>query len=126
MTGSALTAARHTLFEQAHHVAFLLHAHDEVDALDVRHLSGAQLGIAAHHQDEGSGVLACEPMDGLAALVVGRVGHRTGVDDTEVGPLPLGSRLNAFGSQAVAQGRGFGEIELTSQCLKNGLQAVER
>ena len=72
------------LTEEFHDLTFLFHAHHKVNAWEGGNFASFQLGVASHHDKQGSWMLTGEAVDGLTALVVGYVGHRTGVDDTDI------------------------------------------
>src|SRR6185503_1760265 len=48
-------------------------------------IAGSPRGIAAGHDDARGGIVACHAPDRLSRALIGRGGHRAGVDDHEIG-----------------------------------------
>ena len=119
MTGCArrtkLGLARQEFVDARRHLALLLHAEHEVHALHPCNLASLQLRIATDDNDSGVGMLAMQAVDGLAALLVGRLGDATSIDDAHVGHFALTDGANALGFQLVAERRSFREVEFAAQ-----------
>ena len=75
-----------------------------MDALDVCDLLGAELGIAARHDDEGARMLTGSLADHRAALLVRQLRHRAGVDDADIGYLPRTHAPHPLGKQRAPNG----------------------
>lgn len=60
-------------------------------------------------------MLAVKAVYGMPALGICLAGHRTGVDNAEVGLLSVGGIRHTKCAEAVAQGGGLGIIELAAQ-----------
>ena len=103
--------------EILYEVGFLVGAEHKVHAVDGAHRLGFQLSIASRDHDKGAGVLAHHAVDGLAAFVVGHLGHRAGVDQADVGMLTLVSGCDAHLAEQLAKGGGFREVELAAECV---------
>ena len=97
------------------HLALLLHAEDEVHALHPCNLACLQLGIASDNNNRGIGMLAMQAVNGLPALLIGSLGHATGIDNAHICLFAIDGGENALRLQLVAKGRGFRKIEFTAQ-----------
>ena len=95
-------------------VCFLVTAQHQVYTFYMCHLLRLQLGIAARHHDKGAWILAHQPVDGLPALMVSHLRHRTRIDETDVSLLTLFCRLYAHLLKHLAKGRRLREIQLAA------------
>ena len=93
----------------------MFHAHHESHTLDAGKDIGCQLGVTPHDCYQGMGMLAVKAVYGMPALGICLAGHRTGVDNAEVGLLSVGGIRHTKCTKAVAQGGGLGIIEFTAQ-----------
>ena len=78
----------------------------------------SELGIATGDHNEGLQVFANEPVNILPAFLLGRLSHRTGVDDTNIRFLSGFYRLITCLLHLFAQSRTFGKIQFASQGIK--------
>ena len=122
-TGTRITGALQ--IEVVGDVELLLRSDDQMDTLDVCDLLGAELGIAARHDDEGARMLTGSLADHRAALLVRQLRHRAGVDDADVGYLPRTHAPHPLGKQRAPDGRCLGEVELTAEGVVGGFLVFE-
>lgn len=107
------------LFQQGQHTLYdlplLLGAKHQVHTVNCGYLLWLKLGIAACDDDLCAGMLANKLMDGLPALMVGDLGHATGVDDADIGNLVLTDTTYAGSLELLPHGRSLGKIEFAAQ-----------
>ena len=78
---------RPCLREVLYQNSLLVGAKHQVDPFDGSHPFRLQLGITSSHHNKGTRMLTYHPTDSLSTLMVSYLGHRTGVDQTDVGSL---------------------------------------
>ena len=106
-------------------ILFLFSSQHQVHRFDVGHRIGLQLCIAACHHHEGTRMLFHQPMDGLAALLVGHLGHRAGIHHTDVRLLALTGRAHSRFPQRPADGRRLRKVQLAAQRIINRCLVLE-
>ena len=70
-------------------VGLLVGAQHEVHAVHLAHLLRVELGVAPRHHHESARVLPDQAMYCLAALMVGHLRNRTGIDEADVSLLAI-------------------------------------
>ena len=60
-------------------------------------------------------VLSMSFADDAPTLAVGLLRHRAGIDDTDMGFLPLSSGTDTLGEERATDGRGLSKVELTPE-----------
>ncbi len=98
--------------------ALVVVAQHQVDPLDGRYLLRLELSVASRHGDDRLRIAAVELADQVAALLVGMLGHRTAVDDANVG---FGIGRHAFETAALelpGQCRRLREVEFAAEGMK--------
>ena len=71
-------------------------------------------------------MLSRKAVYGLAAFMVGHVGHTTRIYDADVGRFAGFDRRNAVAGQGIAQGGRFSEVQLTTQRLEGRFFAGQK
>ena len=91
-------------------VTFLILSQHNIYTGNTGHGIGLKLSVAAGHNDIGIGVLTHNLMDGLAAFLVGHLGHRTGVYHADIGLLATHGLMRTGLNQLAHNGRCLREV----------------
>lgn len=94
-------------------------AEDQIHPLHLQDLIRLELGVAAGDGDDSIGVDALEAADDIPAFLVGVLGHRTGVDDVDVGTFGGWDYGVSTGYEFSFQRRSFGVVELAAQSVES-------
>ena len=76
---------------------------------------GAQLRITTHHGHLGMGGVAQSLSNHFGTFAVSLIGHRTGIDDVNVGALFKGNRLVTLVLKGFTNRQSVGVIQLATQ-----------
>lgn len=89
LVGRYLVAVHETIGEELDEMSLLISAQHQVDTFYLTDRFGLQLRITSCHYHKGMRMLACHTVDGLSALMVSDLRHRTGIDQTDIRSSPL-------------------------------------
>ena len=107
------------------HTALLILSQHDIHAGDIGHRSGLKLTIATCHDNIGIGIFTDNLVDSLAALLVGHLGNRAGIDNADIGLLATHSLMCAGFYQLTHNGRCLREVKLTTQSIERGALAFK-
>ena len=114
-TALACPATAPCIREELQQVGFLVGAQHQVNTFYLTDSLGLQLRIAARHHHKGTRMLTHHSVNGLATLVVGHLGHRTSVNQADVGLLVLSRRAHPTLLKHLPEGRRLGEVQFASE-----------
>ena len=98
-----------------HHHPFLVLSQHKSDAGYGSDLLGLELRITTHDDDQGTGILTDELVDGLATFVIGHFRHAARVDDTDICHFAFARFLHPRFFELALDGGRFGKVELAPQ-----------
>ena len=97
-------------------MSLLLSAQHKMNAINVAHLFGVQLGIATGHHNQRTRMVAYKPVNRLTTFLVGYLCDATRIYHAHVGYLTLPDRAYTRSLEFLSDGTGFSKIEFTAQC----------